>query len=110
MLFSLLAAHLAAWGTAEAVAAARQFIDPSQRAAVTVKQPDDAERKATIGLTGQYRPEGTTQIALRLADLDAAVREMGSPPVRRIGGRSQHRTLRSVHAERVAGHFPQLSA
>jgi uncharacterized protein (TIGR02679 family) len=44
-------------------------------AAVTVKQPDDAERRAIIGITGQYRPEGAAQIAVRLADLDAAVRE-----------------------------------
>jgi uncharacterized protein (TIGR02679 family) len=44
-------------------------------AAVTVKQPDDAERRAIIGITGQYRPEGSAQIAVRLADLDAAVRE-----------------------------------
>jgi uncharacterized protein (TIGR02679 family) len=47
----------------------------SLSAAVTVKHPDDAERKAIIGITGQYRPEGATQIAVRLADLDAAVRE-----------------------------------
>jgi uncharacterized protein (TIGR02679 family) len=47
----------------------------SLSATVTVKQPDDAERKAIIGITGQYRPEGAIQIAVRLADLDAAVRE-----------------------------------
>jgi uncharacterized protein (TIGR02679 family) len=47
----------------------------SLSAAVTVRQPGDAERKAIIGLTGQYRPEGATQIAVRLADLDAAIRE-----------------------------------
>jgi uncharacterized protein (TIGR02679 family) len=47
----------------------------SLSAAVTVKQPDDAERKAIIGITGQYRPEAAIQIAVRLADLDAAVRE-----------------------------------
>jgi uncharacterized protein (TIGR02679 family) len=47
----------------------------SLSASVTVRQPDDAERKAIIGITGQYRPEGTIQIAVRLADLDAAVRE-----------------------------------
>ena len=47
----------------------------SLSAVVTVKQPDDAERKAIIGITGQYRPEAAIQIAVRLADLDAAVRE-----------------------------------
>lgn len=43
--------------------------------AVSVKNPDDAERRAIIGITGQYRPEGTGQITVRLADLDRAVRE-----------------------------------
>jgi uncharacterized protein (TIGR02679 family) len=42
---------------------------------VSVDRPDDAERKAIIGITGQYRPEGTARITVRLADLDAAVRE-----------------------------------
>lgn len=43
--------------------------------AVSVKNPDDAERRAIIGITGQYRPEGVGQITVRLAELDAAVRE-----------------------------------
>jgi uncharacterized protein (TIGR02679 family) len=43
--------------------------------AVSVKGPGDAERKAIIGITGQYRPEGVGQITVRLADLDVAVRE-----------------------------------
>ncbi|HEV3381065.1 MAG TPA: TIGR02679 family protein [Trebonia sp.] len=42
---------------------------------VSVRNPGDAERKAIIGITGQYRPEGVAQITVRLADLDAAVRE-----------------------------------
>lgn len=42
---------------------------------ISVKDPDDAERKAIIGVTGQYRPEGVRQITVRLADLDRAVRE-----------------------------------
>lgn len=41
---------------------------------VRVKNPDDAERRAIIGITGQYRPDGVAQITVRLADLDAAVR------------------------------------
>lgn len=42
---------------------------------VSVDHPDDAERRAIIGITGQYRPEGAGRISVRLADLDAAVRE-----------------------------------
>jgi uncharacterized protein (TIGR02679 family) len=42
---------------------------------VTVKTPDDRERRAIIGVTGQYRPEGVGVLAVRLADLDRAVRE-----------------------------------
>ena len=42
---------------------------------VSVSYPDDAERKAIIGVTGQYRPEGSSRITVRLADLDAAVLE-----------------------------------
>jgi uncharacterized protein (TIGR02679 family) len=42
---------------------------------VSLSHPDDAERKAIIGLTGQYRDARTTRIGVRLADLDRAVRE-----------------------------------
>src|ERR1700761_9828685 len=42
---------------------------------VTVKTPDDSERRAIIGITGRYRPEGVSLLAVRLADLDHAVRE-----------------------------------
>jgi uncharacterized protein (TIGR02679 family) len=42
---------------------------------VSLSRPDDAERKAIIGITGQYRDMRTTRIAVRLADLDHAVRE-----------------------------------
>jgi len=42
---------------------------------VTVKTPDDRERRAIIGITGQYRPEGVGVLAVRLADVDQAVRE-----------------------------------
>ena len=44
-------------------------------ATVTVRQADDAERKAIIGITGQYRAEGSAAIGVGLADLDRAVRE-----------------------------------
>jgi uncharacterized protein (TIGR02679 family) len=42
---------------------------------VSVTGPSDAERKAIIGLTGQYRDPRAAQISVRLADLDRAVRE-----------------------------------
>lgn len=42
---------------------------------VTVKTPDDRERRAIIGITGQYRPEGIGVLAVRLADLDHAIHE-----------------------------------
>jgi uncharacterized protein (TIGR02679 family) len=42
---------------------------------VGVPGPSDAERKAIIGLTGQYRDPRAAQISVRLADLDRAVRE-----------------------------------
>ena len=42
---------------------------------VTVKSPDDRERRVIIGITGQYRPEGAGVLAVRLEDLDQAVRE-----------------------------------
>jgi uncharacterized protein (TIGR02679 family) len=42
---------------------------------VSVRNPDDAERKAIIGLTGRHRAVGASQIAVRLADLDESVRE-----------------------------------
>jgi len=50
-------------------------------AAVSVRNPDDAERKAIIGITGQYRPEGTSQVTVKLADLDGAVREVTGQPL-----------------------------
>jgi len=42
---------------------------------VSVSLPSEAERKAIIGVTGQYRPAGTARLAVRLADLDKAIRE-----------------------------------
>jgi uncharacterized protein (TIGR02679 family) len=44
---------------------------------VSVSAPDDAERKAIIGITGQYRDAGVARLTVRLADLDAAAREAG---------------------------------
>jgi uncharacterized protein (TIGR02679 family) len=42
---------------------------------VTVKSPDNRERRAIISITGQYRPEGVGVLAVRLADLDQTIRE-----------------------------------
>src|ERR1700761_4050873 len=42
---------------------------------VTVKTPDDRERRAIIGITGQYRPEGVGVLMVRLADIDQSARE-----------------------------------
>ena len=42
---------------------------------VSVSRPSDEERKAIIGITGQYRDTRTARITVRLADLDNAVRE-----------------------------------
>src|ERR1700723_1038838 len=60
------------------LAAARRSVERtggSLTATVTVNHPDDAERKAIIGITGQYRSEGSAQIGVRLADLNRAIRE-----------------------------------
>jgi uncharacterized protein (TIGR02679 family) len=51
---------------------------------VTVKSPDDRERRAIIGITGQYRPEGVSMLAVRLADLDQAVREAAGQSLARL--------------------------
>ncbi|HEV2374392.1 MAG TPA: TIGR02679 family protein [Streptosporangiaceae bacterium] len=42
---------------------------------VSLSHPTDAERKAVIGITGQYRGTSTARVTVRLADLDRAVRE-----------------------------------
>jgi uncharacterized protein (TIGR02679 family) len=63
---------------ARLLAAARRSLERtggSLSASVTVNHPDDAERKAIIGITGQYRAEGSAQIGVRLTDLDRAVHE-----------------------------------
>lgn len=40
---------------------------------VSVPQPDDAERKAIIGITGVRQPTGTRRLTVSLAELDAAL-------------------------------------
>ena len=63
---------------ARLLAAARRSLERTGgdlSGSVSLSQPDDAERKAIIGITGQYRDAQATRIAVRLADLDRAVRE-----------------------------------
>ncbi|HEY6792309.1 MAG TPA: TIGR02679 family protein [Trebonia sp.] len=60
------------------LAAARRSLERTGGAldgSVSLASPDDAERKAIIGITGRYRDAGVTRLTVRLADLDAAVRE-----------------------------------
>ena len=60
------------------LAAARRSLERTGgdlSAAVSVPGPSEAERRAIIGLTGQYRDARSAQISVRLADLDRAVRE-----------------------------------
>ena len=40
---------------------------------ISVADPDDAERKAIIGITGVHQPAGTRRLTVSLAALDAAV-------------------------------------
>jgi uncharacterized protein (TIGR02679 family) len=68
---------------------------------VSLGDPDDAERKAIIGITGQYRDTRANRIVVRLADLDRAVSETtgrGLPDLlAEVGG-----PLRDRPAERSA--------
>jgi len=57
---------------------ARRFLERTGgdlSGSVSLGHPGDAERKAIIGITGQYRDTQTSRVAVRLADLDRAVRE-----------------------------------
>jgi uncharacterized protein (TIGR02679 family) len=68
---------------------------------VSLSRLTDAERKAIIGITGQYRDTRTTRVTVRLADLENAVRETtgrGLPELlAELGG-----PLRNRPAERSA--------
>jgi Protein of unknown function N-terminus (DUF3323) len=60
------------------LAAARRYLERTGgdlAGTVSLKNPDDAERKAVIGLTGKHRAAGSAQIAVRLADLDESLHE-----------------------------------
>ena len=58
------------------LAAARRSLERtggSLTGRISVADPDDAERKAIIGITGVHQPAGTRRLTVSLADLDAAV-------------------------------------
>jgi uncharacterized protein (TIGR02679 family) len=60
------------------LAAARRSLERSGgglAGLVSVSHPTDAERKAIIGITGQYRDLRTARLTVRLTDLDTSVRE-----------------------------------
>ena len=40
---------------------------------ISVATPDDAERRAIVGITGVHQPAGTKRITVRLAELDAVL-------------------------------------
>jgi uncharacterized protein (TIGR02679 family) len=68
---------------------------------VSLGDPGDDERKAIIGITGQYRDARTNRIAVRLADLDQAVRETTGRGLRELLA-EQGGPLRDRPAERSA--------
>jgi uncharacterized protein (TIGR02679 family) len=72
------AARYRAAGYRRLLAAARRSLERSGgelAGSVSLSQPSDAERKTAIGITGQYRDARTARVTVRLADLEAAVRE-----------------------------------
>jgi uncharacterized protein (TIGR02679 family) len=68
--------------------------------AVSVAFPTEAERKAIIGITGQYREATAGRVTVRLADLDAAVREATGDGVVALLGALGGGPLRDRRAER----------
>ncbi len=59
------------------LAAARRSLERtggSLAGRISVADPDDAERKAIIGITGMHQPAGTKRLTVSLESLDAAVR------------------------------------
>jgi uncharacterized protein (TIGR02679 family) len=86
------------------LAAARRSLERTGGAltgTVSLSRPAEAERRAIIGITGQYRDAQAARISVRLADLDRAVREgtgHGLPELlAELGG-----PLRDRPAERAA--------
>src|ERR1700683_2619840 len=70
---------------------------------VSVGSPDDAERKAIIGITGVHQPAGTRRLTVSLADLDEALRRAtGSGLAGVRGGVGGPRRDRPGEAARLA--------
>jgi uncharacterized protein (TIGR02679 family) len=60
------------------LAAARRSLERTggdMTGTISLSHPTDAERKAIIGITGQYRDAQATRVTVRLTDLETAVRE-----------------------------------
>src|ERR1017187_3418014 len=58
------------------LAAARKYLERTGgglNGRISVADPDDAERKAVISITGVHQPAGTKRLTVPLADLDAAL-------------------------------------
>ena len=68
---------------------------------VSLGQPGDAERRAIIAITGQYRDMRASRITVRLTDLDRAVRETTGRGLRELLA-EQDGPLRDRPAERRA--------
>ncbi len=59
------------------LAAARKYLERTGgglTGRISVAEPDDAERRAIIGITGVHQPAGTKRVTVSLADLDDALR------------------------------------
>jgi uncharacterized protein (TIGR02679 family) len=86
------------------LAAARRSLERtggSLAGSVSVVAPDDAERKAIIGITGQYRDAGVARLTVRLADLDSAIREAGAGGLAALLAGGGGAPLRDRPAERL---------
>jgi uncharacterized protein (TIGR02679 family) len=84
--------------------AARRFLERTGgdlSGSVSVSRPGDAERKAIIGLTGQYRDASAARLTVRLADLDTAVRQATGRGLAELLAR-RGEPLRNRPAERSA--------
>jgi hypothetical protein len=74
------------------MAAARRSLEPTGgelTGPISVAQPDEAERRVIIGITGVHQPEGTKRLTVPLAELvESIVPTLLSRPARR--GRLWH--------------------
>src|SRR5260370_39532664 len=80
------------------LAAARKSLERTGGALtgrISVADPDDAERKAIIGITGMHQPARTKRLTVSLEALDAAVSRWTAyglvPLLSELGGPRRHR-------------------